>query len=751
MKRIRLTSIGFVAAALLLAALATSASAAPVFTKTFSFGVYGTEEGQIKSARGMDTDSKGNVWVADMEVSRIEQFSPTGQHLATITGSGVHKLKSPWDLAVAPDGNIWVMDSGLKAAVEFTPKGEYLREIGAGEGWLVAVDSKGNVWLGDPVGIPKEHVYKFNSEGVFQKEVKVPLYTNFEVDSKDNVLVSAVGPNGLAQYSSEGSYLGQIGKGVLSDPRQLTVDTEGNIWVVDNTVGGFVRGFNSKGEYLTQFDPGHHETSLYSIAPATEGNLWIAFSAVSGQIEKWTAYPIATTEAATGVTTSEATLNASVNPQGSATTYQFETSSGSGWIKAAPVKSVGEGTEAVKVNLKYTGLGPNQIYHFRVRAENSHGIVYGEDKWFNTGTHEWGLQASDEPSGSTGSMLEAVDCTGSETCAAVGFYWPGSGSKAMTKVETNGQWTLTSTPIPSEALYSSLTGVSCTASNACTAVGYATNSTGGSATPLAVRWDGSSWSIQSVSLPAGGKYGYLAGVDCTASNDCIAVGYYVAEGSSKSLTLAERWNGTSWSVMSTPNVEGATANELEKISCVSSSDCWAVGNVNKSGPALAEHWNGTSWSINSPASMPERLKDISCGSSSSCVATTAALGNQGLTLARWNGSTWSKETAATPPEVATSSGISLGAVSCTSASACLVTGRYRKVGGVIRELAESWNGSKWSVQSTSAPAVVEEATKSGPEADLTGGVSCTSATACTSVGFWAAEGFGVKSLVEVRH
>ena len=317
MKRIRLMSIIFAVVALAAGIAAASANAAPPYIKTFSFGLYGTEEGRIKTARGMDTDTAGNVWVADMENSRIEEFSPTGAYLATITGSGEHKLKEPWDLAVAPGGYIWVMDYGLQAAVEFKPNGEYMREIKSGQGWLISVDSSGNVWLGDVVGVPKEHVYKYNSTGVFQKSIKVPLYDQFEVDSKNNLLVSTFGETGLAQYSSEGTYLGQIGKGVLSSPGQVTTDSEGNLWVADYTASGrFMKGFNSKGEYLTEFDPGHQGEPLDSLASATNGSLWVAFGAVSGQIEKWssavstelTAMPV--TEPFDGGTTSKANFSA---------------------------------------------------------------------------------------------------------------------------------------------------------------------------------------------------------------------------------------------------------------------------------------------------------------------------------------------------------------------------------------------------------------------------------------------------------
>ncbi|MEA2314573.1 MAG: hypothetical protein QOI03_1265, partial [Solirubrobacteraceae bacterium] len=44
----------------------------------------------------------------------------------------------------------------------------------------------------------------------------------------------------------------------------------------------------------------------------------------------------------------------------------------------------------------------------------------------------------------------------------------------------------------------------------------------------------------------------LSGVSCTTASACTAVGYYVNSAGTR-LTLAERWNGTSWATQTTPN------------------------------------------------------------------------------------------------------------------------------------------------------------------------------------------------------
>jgi hypothetical protein len=67
----------------------------------------------------------------------------------------------------------------------------------------------------------------------------------------------------------------------------------------------------------------------------------------------------------------------------------------------------------------------------------------------------------------------------------------------------------------------------------------------------------------------------------------------------------EHWDGTSWSLVSTPNPTPSPGLDsfLNGIAAISANDIWAVGTRRtSSGTAtLTEHWDGTSWTIiNSP-------------------------------------------------------------------------------------------------------------------------------------------------------
>jgi hypothetical protein len=112
---------------------------------------------------------------------------------------------------------------------------------------------------------------------------------------------------------------------------------------------------------------------------------------------------------------------------------------------------------------------------------------------------------------------------------------------------------------------------------------------------LAEHFNGRSWSVvPTPSLPNGGS---LDGLAAATSNDVWAVGGQ-AGGSGPGSSLIEHWNGSSWSVVSSGAVQNAA---LLRVTAVSSNDVWAVGNGPTSS-ACVEHWNGTTWSrVSSPA------------------------------------------------------------------------------------------------------------------------------------------------------
>lgn len=308
-------------------------------------------------------------------------------------------------------------------------------------------------------------------------------------------------------------------------------------------------------------------------------------------------------------------------------------------------------------------------------------------------------------------------------------------------------WTITPSATPTGGGW--FNSISCITSSDCVAVGGGANGT------LAETWNGTSWSVQSTSSP-GSYSNVLNSVSCISSTFCVAVGDYdnssngsggtVFAGDARS--LVETYNGTAWSVVPSPNpgttTQGVGAdymedNNLYGVTCLTSSWCMAVGTYDSTGSwsltPMIQSWDGTTWSVvSSPltsGAYNNGLSGISCLSTSWCIAVglaEAAAVPSSTLIEQWNGSTWSIVPSPNPgTEAGTNTGTGLNndldSVSCTTISSCIAVGYYFTP-SVQHTLVESWNGASWSVVSSPNPGPVDELY----------GVSCTSVSACVAVG-----------------
>jgi hypothetical protein len=94
--------------------------------------------------------------------------------------------------------------------------------------------------------------------------------------------------------------------------------------------------------------------------------------------------PTAATDAATGVTSTSATFNGTVNPRGFQTVAYFEWGETTSYGSTTPVQVLGEGVTGVAVSQAITGLLENVTYHYRVVAVSGEHIVNGADESITT-------------------------------------------------------------------------------------------------------------------------------------------------------------------------------------------------------------------------------------------------------------------------------------------------------------------------------------------------------------------------------
>jgi hypothetical protein len=345
----------------------------------------------------------------------------------------------------------------------------------------------------------------------------------------------------------------------------------------------------------------------------------------------------------------------------------------------------------------------------------------------------WSIETTPNPSGSEDTLLKSVVCTSTSSCTAVGGYVDSSGNEYTVAELSNGSsWSIQTSPNASGSTQNVLAGVSCASASACSAVGVYLNSSDDEEA-LAEEWNGTSWSLEAVPNPSGAQESVLVGVSCTTAGGCTAVGGFLPS-SGPEMTLAEVWNGSSWSIQTTPSPSGdVLLSALTSVACNSAGGCTAAGYDfdNSIGVTLVEVRNGTSWSIKTSADSKgtvaeSALVSVSCTSASACMAVGAGAISVDYALAEaWNGTSWSIKATPSPSGAQASF---LAGVSCTSATACTAVGGYSDSSGDLVTLAEAWNGTSWSIEATPNP--------SGAPTSVLDGVSCTSASACTAVGYY---------------
>src|SRR5207249_2752299 len=120
---------------------------------------------------------------------------------------------------------------------------------------------------------------------------------------------------------------------------------------------------------------------------------------------------------ATSITTSAATLNSFVNPNGASTTIYFQYGLTTSYGSTTPTGSIG--TTVGNYGYAISGLSPNTSYHFRIVAYNNGGTNYGTDLTVTTPASPPTVQTLAATSVTAGSatLNGSIDPNGASTTA----------------------------------------------------------------------------------------------------------------------------------------------------------------------------------------------------------------------------------------------------------------------------------------------------------------------------------------------
>ncbi len=233
-------------------------------TSSCQRGIGGGGAGQLAGADGVATDSSGDVYVADLENVRIDEFSAAGAFIkaygwgvsdgqdqfetctsscqAGIVGDGAGQLSNPYGVATDSSGDVYVTDSGNYRIDEFSAAGAFIKAYG----WGVSdgQDQFETCTSTCQRGVELNGAGAFNGPGGIATDSSGDVYVtdNGRIDefSAAGSFIKAYGwgvVDGLSQFETCTSTctagVAGGGAGQLWGPWGVATDSSGDVYVAD--------------------------------------------------------------------------------------------------------------------------------------------------------------------------------------------------------------------------------------------------------------------------------------------------------------------------------------------------------------------------------------------------------------------------------------------------------------------------------------------------------------------------------------
>src|SRR6266568_4010065 len=246
----------------------------------------------------------------------------------------------------------------------------------------------------------------------------------------------------------------------------------------------------------------------------------------------------------------------------------------------------------------------NELHGVSAAADNDAwavGTVYADNTFTKSKTliehwdgTRWSVVKSPNTSASI-NILEAVAAVSANDVWAVGTGLNGDEDATLTLHWNGAAWSLVPSPNVEPEVDNGLAAVTAIASDDVWAVGTQQPTSLTAPHTLTLHWDGTAWSIVPSANTSQTSGNHLLAAAAVASDDVWATGF------TPSIALAEHWDGNSWSVVSTPFITGASSPSLSGAVALANGNVWAVGqffqNSQSRSRTLTELWNGSSWSV----------------------------------------------------------------------------------------------------------------------------------------------------------
>jgi hypothetical protein len=156
---------------------------------------------------------------------------------------------------------------------------------------------------------------------------------------------------------------------------------------------------------------------------------------------------------------------------------------------------------------------------------------------------------------------------------------------------------------------------------------------------LTLRWDGSGWEeVPSPNPPGTAENNSLYAIGIVSGNDIWAVGENDVPGNFKHAMILH-WDGSSWTIIPNPHSNSNWDKEIVAVAGVASNDVWASGVIQTFNGVqpLFMHWDGSSWSV---VSSPGGVAPYFGGRSGLVSISPNDVWAVGRTITHWDGTSW---------------------------------------------------------------------------------------------------------------
>ena len=225
-----------------------------------TIGTSGTANGEFNSPCGIAIDSTGNIFVADTENNRIQEFNSSGNYVATYTPSSESNSFTPFAISINSQDGYAVADQGNSVILIFSDTG-YQSELSNDNGMQeiqypagLSYDGSNNLYVSND-GFIAEYTNQTTSYSSSIQRVTNP--GGVAIDPFGNIWVTDTLNSALVKLDSSGTlqdtYGSQgTGQAQFTSPQGIAIDNAGNIVVAD-TGNNRIQIFSSEGTFINSF------------------------------------------------------------------------------------------------------------------------------------------------------------------------------------------------------------------------------------------------------------------------------------------------------------------------------------------------------------------------------------------------------------------------------------------------------------------------------------------------------------------